>query len=79
MAEAKAKYHVLIDRDACIGDKLCVEVAPDVFDVDADDLPRVKDENTRWPENLVWLAKNCPVEALTIIDAESGEKVWPKD
>ena len=81
MSEKKAKprYHVLIDKDLCVGDKLCVDRAPDVFDVDGEDIPFVKDENTKWPENLLWLAKNCPVEALTIVDAETGEKVWPKD
>lgn len=77
--KAKARYHVLINKELCVGDKLCVDRSPDVFDVDEDDIPFVKDENTKWPENLLWLAKNCPVEALTIVDAETGEKVWPKD
>lgn len=81
MSEEKAKprYHVLIDKELCVGDKLCVDRAPDVFGVDDEDKPVVKSEKTEWPENLLWLAKNCPTEALTIIDAETGEKVWPKD
>jgi len=79
MSKKKAKYHIVIDRDACVSDKLCIDRAPDVFEADDEDKPIVKDPNTEWPENLVWLAKNCPVEALTIIDAETGKKVWPKD
>lgn len=78
-ATDKPKYHVLINRDACVSDKLCWDKAPDVFEFDDEDKPFVKDANTKWPENLLWLAKNCPVDALTIIDAETGEKVWPKD
>ena len=77
--ETKPKYHVLIDKELCIADKLCVDRAPDVFDVDDEDKPVVVDENTKWPENLLWLARNCPCDALTIVDAETGEKVWPKD
>jgi len=77
--KAKPRYHVLIDKEACVGDKLCVDRCPDVFGVDSDDKPVVVNENTDWPENLEWLAKNCPVDALTIVDAETGEKVWPKD
>ena len=79
MTEKKARYHILIDREICLGDKLCLDKAPDVFDLDEEDKPIVKDANTQWPENLEWLAKNCPVDALTIVDAETGEKVWPKD
>jgi len=79
MPNEKAKYHVLVDRDACVSDKLCIDKAPDVFEMDDEDMPVVKNPNTKWPENLLWLAKNCPAEALTIIDVETGEKVWPKD
>lgn len=74
-----AKYHILIDKDACVGDGLCSDKAPDVFDVDDDNKPVVVNADTKWPENLVWIAKNCPVDALTIIDAETGKKVWPPE
>lgn len=74
-----AKYHILIDKELCVGDGLCTDIAPDVFELDEDGKPVITDPNTKWPENLVWLAKNCPVEALSIVDAETGEKVWPKD
>jgi ferredoxin len=77
--KAKPKYHILIDRELCVGDKLCLDKAPDVFGVDSEDKPFVKNTDTEWPENLMWLARNCPVDALTIVDAETGEKVWPKD
>lgn len=73
------KFHILIDRDACIGDGLCTDKAPDVFEIDEDNMPVVKNPETKWPENLVWLAKNCPMDALTIIDAETGQKVWPPE
>jgi len=74
-----AKYHILIDRDACVGDGLCSDKAPDVFEVDDERKPIVANPDTDWPENLVWIAKNCPVEAVQIIDAATGKRVWPPE
>ncbi len=71
------KYHILIDREACVADKLCSDKAPDVFELDDEQKPIVVNPDTKWPENLIWIAKNCPVDAVTIIDAETGETVWP--
>lgn len=73
------KYHILIDRDACVGDGLCSDRAPDVFETDDEGKPIVVNPETKWPENLVWIARNCPVDAVQIIDAETGEKVWPPE
>jgi ferredoxin len=74
-----AKYHVLIDRDVCVADGLCSDKAPDVFELDDEGKPIFKNPDTKWPENLIWIARNCPVEAVTIIDAETGERVWPPE
>jgi ferredoxin len=74
-----AKYHIVIDRDACVGDKLCSDKAPDVFISDEEGKPIITDENTKWPDNILWIARNCPVDAVSIYDTETGEKVWPKD
>lgn len=71
------KYHVFIDRESCVSDELCLDRAPDVFDFDDERKPVVRDENTPWPQNLLWVAKNCPVQAVRIVDAATGEQVWP--
>ena len=72
------KYHIVIDKDACVGDKLCADKAPDVFISDEDGKPIVVDEDTKWPENVMWIAKNCPVDAVKIYDVETGKQVWPE-
>ena len=77
MTRPDPKYHILIDRDLCVSDKLCWDKAPDVFEYDADDKPVVVNEHTKWPDNVLWVAKNCPVQAVRIIDAATGEQVWP--
>lgn len=56
-----------IDEDACSGCGLCVEICPEVFDMDGD-IARVKgidvpeDEEERVEE----AADGCPVEAISI-------------
>ena len=72
-----ARYHIFIDREACVSDKLCQDHAPDVFDYDDEQKPVILTEKTDWPENVLWIAKNCPVQAVRIVDAETGEQVWP--
>lgn len=72
------KYHIVIDKDACVGDKLCADTAPDVFISDAEGKPIVLTEDTKWPENILWIAKNCPVDAVKIYDTETGKQVWPE-
>lgn len=74
---SQPRYHIFIDRDACVSDKLCQDHAPDVFAYDEDRKPVVLTERTDWPDNIVWVAKHCPVQAVRIIDADTGEQVWP--
>ena len=71
------RYHIFIDRDVCVADKLCTDRAPDVFTLDDERKPVVQNEYTDWPQNLIWIAKNCPVQAVRIIDAATGQQVWP--
>ena len=73
------KYRIQINRECCVSDGLCADRAPDVFELDEDGKPIVKDAGAAWPENLLWIARNCPVDALTIIDEDSGEQLWPRE
>jgi ferredoxin len=56
-----------IDEDACSGCALCVEICPEVFEMDGD-IARVRgievpeDEEERVEE----AAEGCPVEAISI-------------
>lgn len=77
MTKPAPKYNVFIDRDLCVSDKLCQDHAPDVFEYDEEGKPIVAHPNTDWPDNLVWIAKHCPVQAVRIVDADTGEQVWP--
>jgi ferredoxin len=66
-----------IDRELCYGFGDCVSSAPDVFELDADEKAIVVDTNAASRDDLVEAAANCPVNAITIVDATTGETIFP--
>ncbi|HEY8304354.1 MAG TPA: ferredoxin [Solirubrobacteraceae bacterium] len=66
-------YVPRIDEGACIAQGDCVEVAPQVFQLG--DRASVIGAG---PDELVMrAAENCPVEAITVFDSDTGEQVYP--
>jgi ferredoxin len=66
-------YVPSIDQGSCIAEGDCVELLPDVFQVD--DFAEVI--GTGPDELILGAAKNCPVEAITVVDSETGLQVFP--
>ncbi len=58
----------VVDRDACTGCGLCVETCPEVFELDDEDLARVKADPvpSNAEESCKEAADGCPVEAISI-------------
>jgi ferredoxin len=67
----KLKIH--IDKDACLAYGDCAELAPEAFEVD--DVAHLVGSAPL--QKLVDAARACPMEAITLIDAETGEQVAP--
>jgi ferredoxin len=66
-----------IDRELCYGFGDCVSTAPNVFELDDDEKAVVIDPNGASRDDLVEAAGNCPVMAITIREASTGEEVFP--
>lgn len=75
----KAKLKICIDREECIGDSMCVNEAPETFDLDDDAKAFVLDGEGDDMEHIIAAAENCPLDIITITDAKTGEKIYPKD
>ncbi len=73
-----AKYKIEIDRDLCIGDGACVGEAPNTLEMDDENIAIVKDEGAHTPEEILQAAQVCPVDAIKLYDADTGEQVWPE-
>ncbi len=58
---------VRVDKETCVGDETCVEICPEVFEMQGD-VAVAKSDNV--PKNLEEkvneAAKSCPVEAIII-------------
>lgn len=66
-----------IDRDLCIGAASCVAIAPDAWEIDAENKAVLKKEwRTHDDQTLIDAAKSCPTNAIFVYD-EQGEQIYP--
>lgn len=66
-------YVPSIDQSSCIAQGDCVELLPEVFHVE--DYATVI--GTGPDDLLLAAAKACPVEAITLVDSDTGAQVFP--
>ena len=72
-----AGFVVKIDRLICVGFETCVEVAPDLFQMDEEGIAIfTSDTNDVDKEMVLEACKECPVDALVVLDA-SGNQLHP--
>jgi ferredoxin len=62
-----------VEEDLCLAHGDCAAVAPAIFQVD--DVAKVIGEGP--PELILAAARACPECAITVVDDESGEVVYP--
>jgi ferredoxin len=76
-----AKYKIKLLRDKCISAASCVGIAPKTYKLDDQNLVVLVngDEGGDPPETVLLGAQSCPTNAIEIYDAETNEKVWPKE
>lgn len=88
------KYKIIFDRDVtCIGVFACVAAAPNFWEIGQDGKANLlgeakKNEQTGFYELIIDekdfqinldAARVCPVLAITIIDMETGKKIFPEE
>ncbi len=75
----KRKYRIIIKRDLCIGAASCVAIAPNTFDMDGDNIAVIKEGEWDEEELILAAAQSCPVFAIIIEDAETGQRIFPEE
>jgi ferredoxin len=75
----KSKYIILIDRETCIGAGPCVAVAGKTFFLDKENKASILEGEWDEDDMILAAAQSCPVFAITIIDKETGLKVFPTE
>jgi ferredoxin len=67
------KYVPRIDESACAGHGDCVDIARMVFELD--ETARVIGVGS--PDLILEAAEACPSVAISVVDEDSGEQVYP--
>jgi ferredoxin len=66
-------YLPVIDEGACSAHGDCEHLAPHVFRVD--DVAVVIGPGT--PEEILAAAEACPAAAISVVDSDTGEQIYP--
>ncbi len=70
-------YKITVDRELCESNAECVSLAPQVFELDDEELCVVIDPESAKDKRILDAARACPVDAITLVDELTGEQVWP--
>lgn len=55
-----------VDQDVCVGSAICVQIAPEAFELGDDGKSHVVDASAADADRLRKAAKDCPVQAITV-------------
>jgi len=67
---------VRIDRQTCIGSANCIKVAPDLFELDSENVVTFKGGSAPVGRDQVLEAcQVCPVDALIVLDAAGNQLI----
>lgn len=69
------RWRVAVDKDTCIGSAVCVGIAPGRFALDARQRSEPAAAEIDPDEAVRDAAASCPAEAISLVDADSGERV----
>lgn len=64
-------YRIVIDRSLCSGFGSCADLAPEVFEVDAEGLATLRVGTSADPAVLE-AANSCPMGAIAVIEEEAA-------
>ncbi len=71
------KLRVWIDHNVCVGNAMCETIAPKVFVLNAQRQSEAINPEGDTVEKIMDAAGNCPVSAIIVEDAETGERLFP--
>jgi ferredoxin len=67
------RYRIEVDEDLCAGSGICAIAAPDYFEMDEAHVARPLRPVTDASAEVLAAAENCPLDAIAVYDADTGE------
>lgn len=71
------RYEAEVDPEVCTAAQMCVSIAPETFVFDADAGVSRAQGGPSEDEGVLDAAEMCPVEAIIVRDADTGEQLHP--
>jgi ferredoxin len=71
------KLRVWVDHQACVGNAMCETIAVATFRLNENRQAEAVDPLGDRLEAILEAAENCPVSAIHVEDAETGEPLFP--
>jgi ferredoxin len=71
------KLRVRVDHLLCVGNAMCETFAPNVFRLNDDRQSEAVDPAGDPFEKVIEAAENCPMSAIIVEDADTGEQLFP--
>jgi ferredoxin len=75
--ELARKLKVWVDHQACVGNAMCESIAAKTFRLNDDRQSEAVDPPANTEAEILEAAENCPVSAIYVEDAETGERLFP--
>lgn len=72
-----ARFRITVDHDVCVGNAMCRAIAPGAFVETTDGQSEVGDPAAASAAAILEAAVTCPVGAIFLEDAETGEPIEP--
>jgi len=71
------RLRIAVDQDKCVASTMCVNTARATFALDESGKSSVVNVQGDPEETILDAAESCPVGAISITDADSGEQIFP--
>jgi ferredoxin len=68
---------VRVDHNVCVGNAMCETYAPNVFRLNENRQSEAADPAADSEAKILEAAENCPVSAISVEDADTGEQLFP--
>ena len=72
-----SKFNVTVNSRKCQAFGACLKRAPKVFRLNVANKAEVVESHIASDESLLAAAQNCPYRAITLVEIESGNQVYP--
>ncbi|MYE16812.1 MAG: ferredoxin [Gemmatimonadetes bacterium] len=76
-AKPNARLRIEVDHLCCVGNAMCLALAPGVFAHNGSRQSVVHDPKGGSREDILDAAENCPTGAISVSDADTGETLFP--